>query len=169
MNSLCVLIYANQTSIPILKLFLKYFFEYNPNFKYPIYVVANSFTTTDLPCNDKVTYLSGNVPFHDKGGHFSQTLTNVLPQIKEDYIFYFCEDYILTNTIDQNSLVTLLQMMQNENIDVFSFASMYPVNHGFSKFDQHYFEIPLYKVDLNYRHAYSVQPCVWKKSSLKLA
>jgi hypothetical protein len=165
--SIGFVIYTNETNLPILKLFLKYFFKHNPSFNFPIYAVSNKFTRTDLPYNDKVDYLSGEVEWHSAGGHFSQTLINVLPQIKEDYIFYFCEDYILTDSIDLEKLEQLLLMMQSENIDMFSFASMYPVNHGWSQIEQQYFEIPLYKVNLHYEHAYSVQPCIWKKSSLQ--
>lgn len=165
--SIGFVIYTNETNLPILKLFLKYFFKYNPNFNFSIYAISNRFTKTDLPHNDKVTYLSGEVEWHSAGGHFSQTLVNTLSQIKEDYVFYFCEDYILTHSVDLEKLEQLLLMMQSENIDMFSFASMYPENHGWSKIEQQYFEIPLYKVGLEYQHAYSVQPCIWKKSSLQ--
>jgi hypothetical protein len=164
--NLAIVIYTNETNLPILKLFLDYFFKHNPNFNLPIYAISNKFTKPNLPYSDKVKYIAGNIEFHSAGGHFSETLRNVLPQIKEDYIFYFCEDYILTYSIDQNALTTLMQMLQYENIDMFSFASMYPINHGFLPFDKQYFEIPLYYIDLNYRHAYSVQPCIWKKQSL---
>ena len=169
--NLAVLIYTNEHNLPILKLFLKYFFKHNSTFDFPIYVVANKIDKIDLPYQDKITYLSGNIEFNGAGGHFAQTLINTLPQIKEEYIFYFCEDYLLTHPIDQNALSVLIQMMQYENIDLFSFASMYPINHGFTEFTQQhftipYFDIPLYNIGIEYRHAYSVQPCIWKKQSL---
>jgi hypothetical protein len=164
--NLAIVVYTNETNLPILQLFLDYFFKHNLNFNLPVYVVGNRFTKSDLPHLDKVKYIAGDVEFHYDGKHFSETLRNVIPQIKEEYIFYFCEDYILTYSIDQNSLTTLMQMIQYENIDLFTFGSVYPVNHGFSLFDKQYFEIPLYHVDLNYQHAYNVQPGVWKKQSL---
>ena len=164
--NLAVVVYTNENNLPILQLFLDYFFKHNPNFNLPIYVVGNKFTKPELPYSDKVKYLAGNVEFNSAGGHFSETLRNVLPQIEEDYIFYFCEDYILTYPIDQNSLTTLMQMIQYENIDLFSFGSVYPINNGFSSFDKQYFEIPLYYADPNYRHTYNVQPGIWKKQSL---
>lgn len=164
--NLAIVVYTNETNLPILQLFLDYFFKNNPNINLPIYVVGNKFTKFELPYLGKVKYLAGYVEFQSNGGHFSETLRTVLPQIKEDYIFYFCEDYILTYSIDENALTTLMQMIQYENIDMFSFASMYPINHNFSAFDKQYFEIPLYNIDTNYRHAFSVQPCIWKKSSL---
>lgn len=169
---IATVIYTNETNLPILELFLKYFFKHNPDFTYPIYAVSNNFTKTDLPYQDKVTYLSGNVEWNSQGKHFSQTLSNVLPQIKEEYIFYFCEDYILTNSIHISALESLLKLMQDENIDMFSFASSYPVINNWSLLDvecsKYSFEPnTFYTTDNQYKHAYSVQPCIWKKSSLQ--
>jgi hypothetical protein len=167
-----IVVYTNETNFPILELFLKYFFKHNPNFIYPIYVVSNNFTKSELPYQDKVTYLSGNVEWNSQGKHFSQTLSNVLPQIKEEYIFYFCEDYILTDPIHVSALENLLKLMQDKNVDMFLFASSYPVNHKWPLLDIEYskysFEPNIfYSTDNQYRHAYSVQPCIWKKSSLQ--
>lgn len=169
---IATVIYTNETNLPILELFLKYFFKHNPNFAYPIYAVSNNFTKTDLPYQDKVTYLSGNVKWHSQGGHFSQTLSNTLSQIKEEYIFYFCEDYILTNPIHISALNNLLKLMQDENIDMFSFASSYPINNNWpllnTECSKYSFEPNTFYVTNNqYKHAYSVQPCIWKKSSLQ--
>ena len=170
--SLAIVIYTNETNLPILELFLKYFFKHNPNFNYPIYAISNNFTKLDLPYQDKVTYLSGNVEWDSQGRHFSQTLSNILSQIKEDYIFYFCEDYILTDPIHTSSLENLLELMQDNNIDLFTFGSVYPVNHKWPLLDtegsKYGFEPnTFYQVDNQYRHAYNVQPCIWKKSSLQ--
>ena len=167
-----IVVYTNETNFPILELFLKYFFKHNPNFIYPIYVVSNNLTKTELPYQDKVTYLSGNVEWNSQGKHFSQTLSNVFPQIKEEYIFYFCEDYILTNPIHVSALENLLKLMQDENVDMFSFASSYPVNHKWPLLDvecsKYSFEPnTFYSTDNQHRHAFSVQPCIWKKLSLQ--
>jgi len=168
-----VIVYTNESNLPILELFLQYFFKYNPKFPYSVYVVSNNFTTSNLPYQDKVTYLSGNVEWHSRGGHFSQTLSNVLPQIKEDYIFYFCEDYILNDSIDIEALENLLRLMQDKNIDMFSFASSYPIINNFRPLveidDTKYNFQPntFYQTNNQYVHAYSVQPCIWKKLSLQ--
>ena len=167
-----VVVYTNESNLPILELFLQYFFKYNPKFPYSVYVVSNNFTTSNLPHQDKVTYLSGNIEWDSQGKHFSQTLSNVLPQIKEDYIFYFCEDYILNDSIDVEALGNLLRLMQDENVDMFSFASSYPTVNNFHLLEvessKYYFKPnTFYKMDNQYRHAFSVQPCIWKKSSLQ--
>jgi deoxyadenosine/deoxycytidine kinase len=73
-KKLGILVYTNETNLPILELFLKYFFKYNPTFSYPIYIVSNRFTNTTLPHQDKVTYLDGNVEWNSQGRHFSQTI-----------------------------------------------------------------------------------------------
>jgi hypothetical protein len=170
--NIAILVYTNETNIPILKLFLKYFFKYNPSFSYSIYVTSNHFSNIELPFSDKVTYIDSEVEWDPQSKHFSQTLNKALFQIKEEYIFYFCEDYIMTNSIDILSLENLIKLIQNENIDMFSFASMYPKNHNFSLFDTNYKqynfeENRFYTTDKNYLHAFSIQPCIWKKTSLQ--
>jgi hypothetical protein len=169
--NLAIVVYTNETNLPILRLFLDYFFKHNPNFDLPIYVVGNKFTISDLPHSDKVRYLAGDVEFDSIGGHFSKTLRNVLPQIEEDYIFYFCEDYILTDPIDITGLNNLIKLMNDENIDLFSFASSYANQYNRPLFNIDYskygFEDNIFHhMDPNYQHAFSIQPCVWKKSSL---
>jgi hypothetical protein len=169
--SIGIVVYTNETNLPILKLFLDYLFKYNSNIKIPIYAVANKFTKSDLPYSDKVTYLSANVEWSSTGAHFASTLNNVLPQIKEDYIFYFCEDYIMTNPINVGALNALVKLIDNERIDMFSFASMYALRFGWTVMDVDYtgygFNPDIfYYTDTEYKHAFSVQPCIWKKSSL---
>lgn len=168
---LAIVVYTNETNIPILKLYLQYFFKYNPNYNFSIYVVANNFTKEDLPYKDKVKYLSGNVEWDFNGRHFAKTLLNTLSQINEEYIFYFCEDYILTDPIDIKGLNNLIQLIKDENIDLFSFGSTYSkvynrpiLNIDYTKYE---FEPDIfYHLNNDYEHAFSVQPCIWKKSSL---
>ena len=45
--NLAVVVYTNETNLPILQLFLDYFFKNNPNFNLSIYAVANRFTKID--------------------------------------------------------------------------------------------------------------------------
>jgi hypothetical protein len=167
-----IVVYTNETNLPILELFLKYFFKHNPLFPYRVYVVSNNFTKDDLPYSDKVAYLKGNVEWNSQGRHFSQTLSNALSQIEEDYIFYFCEDYILNKPIDISSLENLLKLIQDENIDMFSFASSYPTTNNFhllgvDSTKYNFQPNTFYQTNNQYKHAFSVQPCIWKKSSLQ--
>jgi hypothetical protein len=62
--------------------------------------------------------------------------------------------------------------MHDKNIDMCSFASSYPTTNQWpllnvecSKY--HFQPNTFYKTDNQYKHAYSVQPCIWKKSSLQ--
>jgi hypothetical protein len=169
--SIGIVVYTNENNLPILKLFLDYLFKHNPNIIIPIYAVANKFTKSDLPYSNKVTYLSADVEWSSTGAHFASTLNNVLPQIKEDYIFYFCEDYIMTNPINIGALNALVKLIDNERIDMFSFASMYALRFGWTVMDVEYTRYGFnpdifYYTDIEYKHAFSVQPCIWKKSSL---
>jgi hypothetical protein len=169
--SIGIVVYTNETNVPILDLFLKYFFKHNPNINIPIYAVANRFTKSDLPYSNKVTYLSADVEWSSTGAHFSKTLSNVLPQIKEDYIFYFCEDYIMTDPINVGALNALVKLIKDENIDMFSFASTYASRFKWTVMDVDYVDYGFnpnifYYTDIDYKHAFSVQPCIWKKESL---
>ena len=122
MSKYCILIYTNENNIPIIELFLKKFFHYNPHYNGKIYVVSNNYLESDLPYSDKITYLYGNVLFNKYGSHFSQTMKNILPYIDEENIFFFCDDYFLLNPIDINKLNKLCDFISNEKIDLFSFA-----------------------------------------------
>jgi hypothetical protein len=99
-------------------------------------------------------------------------MNNVLSQIDEEYIFYFCEDYITTDSINIKNLENLIKMMQDEDIDMFSFASSYSkaYNRPIISIDypKYGFEDNIfYHMETSYQHAYSIQPCIWKKSSLQ--
>jgi len=167
--NLAIAVYTNKAYVPILNLFLHELFRLNRDINIPIYAISNEFESEKV-YEDKVVYLDSKVEWHSQGNNFSDVLRKTLPQIKEDYIFWFCDDYVLTDSIDIQKLSNLLRLVQDENLDIFSFASI-PQASSYIKMDISYdtYEFPneiFYYTDNNYLHKFSVQPCIWKKSSL---
>ena len=170
-DNLAVVVYTNETYFPILKLFIKYFRRYCPANPH-IYVVANN-TKNMKEQFDNVTFLDGNVEFHANGNHFSHTMKNVLPLIKEEYIFWFCDDYMMTSEVDMVQLNNLFRFVKEQNIDMFTFATTqrsvlleckpYEVDYESYGLSGEAFV----HIAMDYKHRFSVQPCIWKKSSLE--
>jgi len=162
-------IHSNEKTTPIAGLCLKYFNDFIGLDNINITVVANKFTTEDLPFYHKVNYLNAEVDFHDAGFHFGPTMSKFINNITEEYFFFFCEDYMLTKPIDVDNLNKLVNMMKAENIDMFSFASNQPIPNKLVKYEKNvqygFQEDELYYIKKGYKHEYSVQPCIWKKSS----
>lgn len=173
-DNLHVIFNTNEKNFPIVNLATKYFCKYNAPNMFNLTVVANKIPENEVhPIHDSrwtINYKSGGIGFCPSGTHFGPTMTKVLNEIKEDYIFFFCDDYILTSAIDFEKLNTLLLMMDREEIDYFSFASSEPKRFGFKPYtvkDMYNIEKDrFYYMDVSYRHAFSVQPCIWKRSSL---
>lgn len=168
-DNFAIVVYTNQAYIPILQLFLDEFYEWNPDVKIPIYVLSNSFPTIK-PYNEKVTYIEAGVDWDPYGRHFSKVVKASLEKVKEDYIFWFCEDYILNDAIDIKKLNGLLQLFKDKQLDVFSFASIVHAPE-YEKIEAEYNVYGLegetfFYTDNDYLHKFSVQPCIWKKDSL---
>lgn len=163
-------IHANEKTLPIAGLCLSYFEKYCGLDNINISVIGNKFITDNLPYKDKVNYISPNIDFDDGGHHFSPVLTKACNEIKEDYIFFFCEDYMLVEDVDFNALDKLVALMNGDNVDMFSFAANQPAANNFQKYENNvkygFVENDIYHVWDGYMYQYSVQPCLWRKSSL---
>ena len=170
-EKLHVVFNTNERNFPIVNLALKYFCHHNSPDGFNVSVIANKLPKTDLLYTDRVNYISGDIGFCPSGTHFGTTITKALNQIKEEFIFFFCDDYILTKHIDLKKLNILLSMIEKEQIDYFSFASSDPERFNFKKYEvKDVYDIEkdkFYIIPPDFRHAYSVQPCIWKKSSLQ--
>lgn len=168
------LIHANEHSVPIAELSLKYFDRYIGLDRINISVMSNRFPTPRyLEHTDKVNYISGDVEYKDSGHHYNATITNALSAIKERYIFMFCEDYILTERIDLDALYRMVNLIDEQNIDILSFSSFLTRQSGmkFNVFEHStkygFKEDDLLWTDKKHMHIYSVQPCIWRKSALE--
>jgi hypothetical protein len=171
------IIYSNENTTDLVGLSLKYFERYIGLDNINITVVSNKFLTDNLPFKGKVNYISANIEFTGDGAHFGPTVKSGLDIVPDDYIFYFCEDYMLTSNVDVDALNRMIRLFDEKKIDMFSFSSFQPhtVNMVYEKeifkpfeYSQQYgFEKDeLYYTNNAHLHQYSVQPCIWRKSSL---
>jgi len=170
-DNLRFVFFTNENNTHLIELTLKYFFEYNNLENIKISVISNNYKNFEaLSFKDRVEYLSGNVEFEDRGQHFSESLRRTLPDIKEDYIFFFCDDYFFISNTKFDDLEKLMHLIVKEDIDYFGFDGIAgqevyawaPFAVSDTSFPNDYF----YYRDNDYRYLYSVQPTIWKKSSL---
>lgn len=171
------IINTNEMVLPLVNLSLKYFDTYIGLDNINISVVSNKFKDCNLNYSDKVNYITPYVEYDGSGGHFESVMSHTLNQIKEDYIFFFCDDYIITKQFDVEALARLVTFIKNENVDYFSFSSCFVEremqNMPLAKYrlcdnaEKYGFEKDaFYHFSENFLYLYSVQPCIWKKSSL---
>lgn len=176
-KNLHFIINTNEMNWPLVNLSLKYFDKYIGLDNINISVVSNKFLNCNLHYSDKVNYITPNVEYDGSGGHFESVISHALQNIKEDYIFFFCDDYIITKFFDEQALKNLLRLIEEESVDYFSFASNFverelqnnalakyrlfenSQKYGFNRTD-------IYHHSENFFYLYSVQPCIWKRTSL---
>lgn len=172
------LIYSNENTLPIVDLSLKYFDKHFGLDNIKITVASNKFLTDDLSFKDKVNYISADVPFCNGGGHFSKTISNAIDIIEEKYIFYYCEDYINIDPVQWDKFAKLINLLDKENIDLFTFSNFRPDHFNknntpgtfkvFEKCEEYGFNIDdIFYVGEEQIHRYSLQPGIWNKNSLK--
>lgn len=172
------LIYSNENTLPIVEVSLKYFDKYLGLDNIKISVASNRFLTNNLPYKDKVNYISADVDFATDGFHFGKTLSNAVNKIDEQFIFYFCEDYIHIKPVEWERFRNLVNLLDKENIDLFTFSSFQPEKFNtynvpgtfklFEKSTNYGFESDeLYYVGEEQIHRYSLQPGLWKRECLK--
>lgn len=168
-DNLRFVFFTVEERLPILNLALKYYLKHS-NIK--VSVIFNKMPADKkLLYTNRVEYLDGesNITTSERN-HFTNSLKNTLPKIKEDYIFYFCDDYFLIKDIKIDDLNKLMKFIVNEDIDYFGFeevgtGEILETSPYISKnylFDTNTLRIK----NNNYRYLYSVQPTIWKKKSL---
>lgn len=171
-------VYTNEKNFPIVKLFIDEYIKHtSEQFKQTVklYVVANNVPEEYeqyLNTHTFIQIVNATVPYDVVGRQFSKTLRVALREhIHEDYILWFCDDYLLTDTLEEDRLQNLLHLVKDSGIDMFTFASI-PQHVNFIHaeqlpYNQYKFENErFYYVDNGYMHKFSVQPCIWKRSSL---
>lgn len=167
MHDFCFLIYTNEKYLPIADLTTKEFDKFFPENPLKRYVVSNNFSDYAFENNNSI-FINSKVHFDGMGNHFAQTMIKALGEINEDYIIFFCDDYMLIDKPNVGRLNELLNIIKNKNIDFFSFASMLPKDN-WDVFDLKIKDLEnrvFYNIPKNHQYYYSVQPCIWKKSSL---
>lgn len=166
-NNFCFLIYTNEKYLPIADLTMSEFDNFYKKNYLKKYLVSNKFTDYKFKNNNAI-HIDCDIKFDANGAHFSQTLIKALEKINEKYIIFFCDDYMLIDEPKHNVLEELMSVIEDQNIDFFTFCSTNP-QKSWEKYsldlksnDNRFF----YNIPEDYQYLYNVQPCVWKKESL---
>jgi hypothetical protein len=173
MDNIRFLFFTNENGSLLGELAVKHFLKHNKKEGLKVSLVSNKFKDNSFQFENKISYLSGDIEFQSNGGHFAQTLLKVLPQIEEEYIFFFCDDYFFTAETKYNDLIEILNILKNDNIDYFCPDDGCKVNGYWSTFVEKYtpnydtkFKDNLFLKNNSHQYLFSVQPCIWKKESL---
>ena len=171
MNKIEVIVFTNEKYFNILYVTLQKLVNNLKNLDVPINVVTNK-----LPLNDfgGVNFIETIVDFSQDGSHFRDSMLFALSKMECEYILFFCDDYMMNSPVNHKNFNSVMEIVKSYDCDFFSFSSLNYCDHIISKWDKLEIDLNkfgidggiLYEIPSNYRHLYSVQPCIWKKSSL---
>jgi|SRR6056300_1081989 hypothetical protein len=162
--NLGAVLFTNEKTCDLTSLTAKYFVKNFSNFPIQLTVVSNS-----LPDNldkiDGVNYFDAGVKYSSNGAHFKECMLNFIEHCDHDYIFFFCDDYLVYSPIKEKILKEILDCIENFDISMMYLGSSMnlPKNTESINFDN----FSILKIDQDYQHALSVQPCIWNKMILK--
>ena len=172
MKDISFVVFTNENYFDLLYLTLPYTIENTKHLNKTINIVSNK-----IPQHEKfdgVNYIDSNVNFSGDGSHFRDSLLFALNQIPEDYILFLCDDYLIKSPINKNRFDNIINILDIINGDYLALGTQkhienFVVNWEKPNITLSEYGFPdgcFYKFDVTARHMYSVQPCVWKKSSL---
>jgi hypothetical protein len=172
MKDISFVVFTNENYFDLLYLTLPYTIENTKHLNKTINIVSNK-----IPQHEKfdgVNYIDSNVNFSGDGSHFRDSLLFALNQIPEDYILFLCDDYLIKSPINKNRFDNIINILDKINGDYLALGTQkhienFVVNWEKPNITLSEYGFPdgcFYKFDVTARHMYSVQPCVWKKSSL---
>jgi hypothetical protein len=172
MKDISFVVFTNENYFNLLYLTLPYTIENTKHLNKKINIVSNK-----IPQHEKfegINYIDSNVNFSGDGSHFRDSLLFALNQIPEDYILFLCDDYLIKSPINKNRFDNIINILDKINGDYLALGTQkhienFVVNWEKPNITLSEYGFPdgcFYKFDVTARHMYSVQPCVWKKSSL---
>jgi hypothetical protein len=98
-------------------------------------------------------------------------MISALSQMTEDYVFFLLDDYFFIDEIKYDDLNDVLNLMKCEGIDYFGFDDIGGILKltDFEKLNstcESNVKDGLYLRHKDYQYLFSVQPCIWKRTSL---
>lgn len=168
MNTIEAVVFTNEKYFNILYVTLPKLVQ---NLNIPINVVTNKLLENNF---EKVNFIETNIEFSQQGSHFRDSMIKSLIKINSEYILFFCDDYMMNSPVNYENFESVMKIIKSYNCDFFSFSSLNYCDHIISKWNKIETNLSkfgigggvLYEIPDNYRHLYSVQPCIWKKTSL---
>lgn len=175
MNDIAFIIFTNEKYFDLLDLTLPFTIDNTKHLFKNIYIVSNKIPNITNKLFNNVILIDTNVQFATDGSHFSQVMREALPQIKERYILFLCDDYLIKSPIKKQIFNDIIALLNDLNGDYMALGTQkhmeYFLNNwtkpeiDYSKYHFPHTDI-FYAFDPRARHMYSVQPCIWKKDSL---
>ena len=174
MGDLEIIVFTNENHMDILNITLPRFIEYLNPINRKINVVTNKLVNNTNINFDDVNVIETNVNFDSQGGHFRESMLLTLNSISSDYILFFCDDYMINSIVKVDVFENVMNIIKNYDCDFLSFVSLAYCRHDLLKWsiinpnlnEYGINDGVLYEINDDYRHLYSVQPCIWKRTSL---
>lgn len=174
MSGIEIVIYTTNNSIEILYVTLPRVINFFSKTGIRINVVSN--TKNDIYLDfPEVNFIFTDVNFDTMGTHFSDMMKIVCNTITSDYLLFLVDDYIFNSTVNKTNFDKIFDLIVCEDIDYFSFQSVFGVLNLFNKWDNYEFDktkynfgdIHIKKMDGKFKHCLSVQPSIWKIDFIK--
>lgn len=172
MKDISFLIFTNEKYFDLLQLTLPYVINNTKHLGKNINVVSNNILNNML--FDGVRFLNANEKFSNDGSHFRNSMIYALNNIDEKYILFLCDDYLIQSPINKTLFQNIITILDNLNVDFLALGTQKHIENVIINWEQpniNYVDFGFsknffFEIDTSYRHLYSVQPCIWKKSSL---
>jgi hypothetical protein len=165
---LSLLMVTCETHLDIAKLTIEEFIKQTSDLNIKKYLTSNSFKGNEIFNGLNINLIDSNVAYSTSGNHFSKTALNALRHIDSKFILFFLDDMCLINKIKNENLKKIVNLMKNESIDYFSMSTWdfnwTPLEIKYDKYGVEENSILVY--DDTFLYMYSVQPSIWKKTSL---
>lgn len=121
-----------------------------------------SYVFSDEGSNDLYQFNEHELLEHSNEDPYWVQYTNSLDKVKEDYVIYLQEDFILYDDIKKNKLEYYSYFLNSTNYDYVRL-----IRCGYqTPLNRHIID-DIYEVNMNTNDAFSMQATMWKKQSLK--
>jgi hypothetical protein len=172
-NTISTVFFTNEKSFDITNLSIPFYLSNFEDLDINVYVISNKIPENSIKY-DGVTYYDAGINFDGQGYHFAPLLSNFLKTINSEYVFLLCDDYIFLSPVKLKEFNGLINLCDDLQIDLVSFNSL-RYNKGLMSdwvspninYDDYF--IPkdcLVETNSNFKHLFSLQPCIWRRASL---
>lgn len=159
------IIYTTEFNLPLANTIADSYIKYGPS-DMDLTIVSNKVSNNYTP-KEGIEYFHAGIEMRMHGYQFSDVMLKYLNTIDDDYIFFFCDDYLIINPFKEEQLNKVLEYVRNNNIDLAGFDYIEDEYfHQFKILELDYHGITIRERDKNYPWVFSLQPCIWKRESL---
>lgn len=158
------IINTNEYNVYLANIVADSYLKYGPS-DMKLAIVSNKLPQ-DIELKDNIDYYESGIKYHQFGDHFKDTLLSYLDSINDDYIFFFCDDFLLLDYFKEDQYKNLLNYIKQNNIDYACFdeiAKQFWVD--FKVKEEDFDGVTIRERNEEYQHLFSVQPCIWKRES----